>query len=142
MMTNLYIDTNFFIYLATPSSSFHKDCSKLVFFAKEKKINLVTSAETIQEIIYFTKNIKQLDKGLEIANEIMTSPTEILPVTQSIIKRYLEFVHIYKSATSSDLIHLASCIENSLNIIVTFDKDFQKFKEIKAVEPKELLKDH
>lgn len=134
-MNNIYLDTNFFLYLSEPSSSFHQDCLRLVKHCKKNKIPLVTSTETIQEIIHFTKNTKQLEKGIKVAQKTLQLINEILSVNKTTIEIYLEKTSTYKTSSSRDLIHLAVCLENKIDKIVTFDKDFARFKEIKILQP-------
>lgn len=138
-MNNLYLDTNFFLYLSDSSSTFYQECFRLVKHCKKNKIPLVTSTETIQEIIHFTKNTKQLEKGIKVAQKTLQLISEILPVNKRTIEIYLEKSSIYKTSSSRDLIHLAVCLENKIDKIVTFDKDFTRFKEIKILRPQDII---
>lgn len=134
-MNNLYLDTNFFLYLSDKSSPFHPTCTKFLRHCQKENILISTSAETIQEIIHYTKNTKQLEKGLKAAKQALSLVKVLLPVNKSTIDLYLKYAAIYKNASSRDLIHLAVCVENKIDKIITFDKDFAKFKEIKILLP-------
>lgn len=138
-MNNLYLDTNFFIYLSEKSSPYYLACFKFIKYCKKDKLFLTTSPETIQEIIHLAKNTRQLDKGLKIAQNCLEIVDEVLPVNKATIEIYLEKASIYKTASSRDLIHLAVCLENKINRIVTFDKDFARFKEIKILQPQMVI---
>lgn len=138
-MNSLYLDTNIFIYLADESSNFHKDCLNLINFCQNKKILIFTSAETIQEIIHYSQNTKQLQKGLLVAKSVLKLADEVCSVNKKTIDIYLEQVEKYTSRTSRDLIHLSVCIENRLDKIITYDQDFNLFKGIKAFKPQEFL---
>lgn len=133
-MNRLYFDTNFFLYLSNKSSPFHQSCIKFIKYCKEEKILVSTSAETIQEIIHYTKNIKQLEQGLKAAKKALNLLDEFFTIDKSIINTYLEYASVYKNASSRDLIHLAVCIENKIDKIITFDQDFAKFKELKILK--------
>ena len=137
-MNNLYLDTNFFLYLSEFSSPFYQECFQLIKYCKVNKITLVTSTETIQEIIHFTKNTKQLEKGLQTAQKTLELVNEILPINQITIEIYLKKAAIYKTSSSRDLIHLAVCLENKIKNLITFDKDFEKFKELEILQPKNI----
>lgn len=139
MKNNLYLDTNIFLYLSQPNSEYHKECQELIRECKKANTTLLTSAETIQEIIYYSKNVKQLSKGLKAAKTTLTTVDELLPIDSSTIEIYLEKTKVYKSATSRDVLHLSTCITNKVDLIVTHDRDFRKFKEVKALKPKEFL---
>lgn len=139
-MTSLYLDTNFFLYSANRSSPFYKDCVALIKYSSENKIRISTSCETIQEIIHLAKNTKVLDKGISTSKRAIKLTDELLPLTKEIINIYLDLAKKYKSAESRDLIHLASCIENNIDTIISQDSDFKKLKEVKAMTPEEFLK--
>ncbi len=137
-MNSLYLDTNFFIYLSDKTSPIYKICAKFLGYCRKNNILTVTSVETIQEIIHLAKNTKQLDKGLRTSKICLKIVDDILPINETVIGNYLRYASTYKSAGSRDLIHLAVCIENKINKIVTFDRDFAKFKEIDILHPQDI----
>lgn len=138
-MMNLYLDTNFFLYISKKGSPFYKDCLALIKHCSKNQIKLYTSCETIQEVIHLAKNTKTLPQGIQISKKTIALTNELTPLTREVINIYLGFVEKYKSATSRDLVHLASCVENKIGIIITHDSDFRKFKEVKALKPEEFL---
>jgi predicted nucleic acid-binding protein len=140
-MNSFYLDTNFFLYLSDKTSPFNLRCRQFIKNSKHQGHLLLTSTETIQEIIHYSKNIKQLHLGLKVAEETLNLVTELLPVSLRTIDIYLKYAALNKNASSRDLIHLAVCIENKLNKIVTFDSDFRKFKEVDIITPKEAVFD-
>lgn len=137
-MNNLYLDTNIFIYLADDSSKYHKDCIDLINYCQDHKILIFTSTETIQEIIHYCKNTKQLSKGILVAKNILKIADEILTINKKTIEVYLELAEKYTTRTSRDLIHVSVCMENKLDKIVTYDGDFKIFKTVQTLQPKEI----
>ena len=133
-MNSLYLDTNFFIYLSDKISPFYKTVTKFLKNCKANNTSVVTSAETIQEIIHLAKNTKQLDKGLKMAKNCLKVADTMLPVNKDVIRTYLKYASVYKNSGSRDIIQLAVYIENKIDKIVTFDRDFAKFKEIKIFD--------
>lgn len=138
-MKQLYFDTNIFVYLFEQTSPFHQNCQRLITFCQENNITIFTSAETFQEIIHLSKNIKKLNQGLETAEITIEIADQILPVTQETIQIYLKQAAIYKNSASRDLIHLASCIENNISHLITYDGDFTKFKQLKILTPEAMF---
>lgn len=137
-MNSLYLDTNFFIYISDSSSPFYRNCLEFVKYASRNDIDLITSTETIQEIIHVSKKSNRLAKGLRTAKMAIQLINELLPVNKEVITNYLKFASIYKSAGSRDLIHLAACFENKIAKIVSFDRDFTSFRELKILSPEEI----
>lgn len=138
-MTNLYLDTNFFLYISKKTSPFYKDCANLIDYCSKNQIKISTSCETIQEIIHLAKNTKVLDKGISASKKTIKLIDELLPLTKDVIRIYLDLAQKYRSSTSRDLVHLASCLENNIDKIITHDSDFKKFKEVKSLTPEEFV---
>lgn len=87
-MTCLYFDTNIFIYLSDKRSPFYKKCISLVNYCQDNNILIATSTETIQEIIRYAKNTKQLSSGLIVAKSTLALVNEMYPITKNTY-RYL-----------------------------------------------------
>ncbi len=136
---SVYIDTNVFIYLSDKKSSFYLVSSKLIEYLKKHNILIFTSVETIQEIIHFSQNTKQLSYGIKTSEKILETISQILEINQKIILNYIKLVKIYKNIESRDILHLAVSLENKVDLIISHDKDFKKFKELKTLTPKEFL---
>lgn len=139
-MIAYYFDTNIFLYLFNKNSQFYVPCRQVLHVCQKNKILIYTSAETFQEIIHYAKNTKQLEDGLRICEASMRLGQEVLEVTRITIEIYLEKVRKYPKIGSRDIIYLATCLTNNLNTIVTYDKDFKKFKEIQSHTPEEIIK--
>jgi predicted nucleic acid-binding protein len=131
----IYLDTNFFLYLSDATSSFYSECKTIVSECQNKGIVMATSVETIQEIINYSKNVKELDNGLAIAERVIKIVDQLYPVYPSTIQIYLDQAEIYHKPSSRDLLHLAICIENNIKYVLTYDKDFMKFVDIEPLTP-------
>lgn len=139
MSMDFYLDTNIFIYLADKSSLFNKSCVKLIKYFQKHNIRINTSTETFQEIIHYSKNTKQLESGIILAEKVLNLIDGIYSIDKETINIYLEFVKKYRSIKSRDIIHLSVCVENKINTIITLDKEFKQFKEIKTLTPEEFF---
>jgi len=138
-MNSVYIDTNVFMYLSDKKSPFYFISSRLIKYLKKQRILVFTSVETIQEIIHFSQNTKQLAYGIKTSLKTLETVDKLLEINQKMILNYLKLVGNYKNVESRDLLHLTVSMENNINLIISYDKDFKKFKEIKAFTPKEFL---
>ena len=136
-----YLDTNIFLYGADSDSKYYTECINFIKFCQKEQIILLTSVETVQEIIHYAKNIKQIERGLEIANFTLNSVDQLVSITPETIKLYLKEAESYLKASSRDLIHLATCQENNYKVVITFDKDFSRFTQIKSYTPQQFI-DH
>ena len=138
-MKSLYLDTNIFIYLSDKHSPFYNNCLKLINYSEDKGIFLSTSTETIQEIIHYSKNTKQLPQGLELSKNVLLLIDTLYPINKTTIDIYLKQAEIYPSLESRDLIHLSVCTENKVDLIASYDKKFKTFKGVSVKLPEEII---
>lgn len=138
-MNVAYLDTNIFLYLSNKKSPYNNACKNLIESCGKKQLLTVTSTETIQEIIHYAKSTKQLTNGVKIATLILSLVDKLLPVTSTVIKQYLKLAKRHPTITSRDLIHAATCLTNHIPIIVTYDREFTAFTQIKSLNAKEFL---
>lgn len=139
-MKQIYLDTNFYIYSSDKNNQFYEECYRFIKYSIHNRITLTTSVETFQEIIHFSRNRREPHRGLDIAKHALELTDSILPITRETIGVFLEKANVYIKMTSRDILHLAVCLENNIDQIVTYDKEFKNFKEIKTLLPEEGIK--
>lgn len=137
MAKTLFLDTNIFIYTFDKASPPHRKCLKLIEYCRDNQISLATSCETIQEIVHLGINTKKRENGIILAEKTVDLCDEMFAIDKSTIAVYLEKVKQYKNKSSRDLIQLACCLENSVDALITYDKDFQQFREINSQTPEQ-----
>ncbi len=94
-----------------------------------------TSAEVIQEILHRFVAIGRPATGADMAREAMTAFQPVLPITHAIVERMPELVVRYPSLTARDLIHVATCMEEGIDVIVSPDRGFDGVTEIRRLDP-------
>lgn len=134
-MKSVYCDTNIFIYYAEPKSAYYKKCLDFLTYCQEESISIVTSSETIQEIIHYSQRTNQLPEGINVCNIVMNMVDDLFPINAETIKEYLYMIRSYPKTPSRDILHVASCRQYQIKYMITFDKDFKSIKEIQAVRP-------
>lgn len=139
-MNGVYLDTNIFIYLSDKKSTYHKTCISLIEYCKNKNLQILTSTETFQEIIYLSHNLNQISNGLKTALHVQDIVNEILSVDRRTIELYLKLIAKYKSITSRDVLHLSVILTYDIKSVISYDKHFKKFDEAFTVTPQEFLK--
>jgi predicted nucleic acid-binding protein len=134
-MSIIYLDTNIFIYSSDKSSKYFSECVDFIRYCQKNKIKLSTSTETFQEIIHLAKNTKQLEAGLKIARRVIKLVDDIYNINKDTIQIFLEETKKYPGLESRDIIHLAVCIENKIDKIISFDRKFKSVKRVTVVTP-------
>ncbi|MFS8159035.1 MAG: type II toxin-antitoxin system VapC family toxin [Candidatus Roizmanbacteria bacterium] len=138
----IYIDTNIFLYAADKESQYFADCTTFLSSCIKENIDITTSAETIQEIVHYLKNRNTIKDAPHICNTILKIIPTPLALDISVLEVFIKMVSEYgdnRKIQSRDLLYVATCIENDIGTIVTYDKAFSQIKEIKAQTPKQFL---
>ena len=124
----LYLDTNIFIYAADKTQPQHKLALQLLHQAASQKLPLITSVETIQEIVHTFKKAHKLKFGLQVCRLVLKLVPHIVPIDRAIITEFLKLAAKYPKPESRDCLHLATCLVHKLPTLVTEDKTLLKTK--------------
>lgn len=135
----IYFDTNIFIYLSREDSQYFLHVKDLIQYCQDNRTKIITSVETIQEIIHYSINTKNLSIGLNTAKRALELVDELVILDKKIVDIYLILVNKYRNRESRDSIHFASCLYQKIGTIITYDHGFKKFKELKSFTPEEFL---
>lgn len=138
----VYFDTGIFLYLVNPSSIHHMECKELLGFCQEKGIQIATSVETVKEIVIYAKNTKQLEFGLEIAQLVTAISDYVIPTDTAVMKLFLKNSSAFLSPSGRDLIHLSICQSEGIKVLISYDSDMSKFKDLKSYLPPLFIKQY
>lgn len=136
----IYLDANVFLYnamLEAKSSELASSSKEILIAAGEGRINAATASLTWDEIFWTVK--KQLGRELaakESAKFLEFPNLKILKVDESTIRKAQLVVESY-GMNPRDAIHVACCMENGIDRIISNDTDFDVMKLIKRIGPKE-----
>jgi len=136
-----YIDANIFIYSTNYQDLRHISSKKILEEIIVGELNGFTSVETFEEIIHYGKKTKVTPITLALCKKLLKIPLQVIPFTNSILSVYLRLVGKYEKSKidSRDLVHVASALKSDVKAIISADRDFDKIKEIKRIDPKEFL---
>ena len=143
-MKQVYIDTNIFLYANEKKSSYQVSCNKLIQLLIKNKVEILTNAETVQEIIYYSQKISRINFGIKISNQLLTIVTTLISIDKELLLNFLKLIKKnihHKNIESRDFLHIATCLQYKISTLITFDKQFKKIKEIISQTPEEYLKE-
>ena len=123
----IFLDTNFLIYLNSGVSEVKEYYIKLLTYE-----SLFSDPLVIDEVIYVSKKkygVKYCDT-IEFLDEIVLKYLTVLPITIKEYERAKEIMRKY-SVKPSDAFHIAVMLNNSINVILSEDKELDKVAEIK-----------
>ena len=138
----LYVDSNVFLYpivyrLETIEEA--KESKNFLLKISEGSVEACTATITWDEIVWVIRRIFGLKPSIELGRKFLEFPNlKLLSVKRSVILRAQRLIEKYK-IKPRDAIHAATALENNIETIVSYDRDFDKLEEIKRLDPRSLL---
>ena len=85
------------------------------------------------------RKIFGLNLSIELGRKLLEFPNlKLLNVKRSVVLRVQKLMEKY-GIKPRDAIHAATALENSVETIVSYDRNFDKLEEIKRLDPRNLL---
>jgi len=137
-MRSLYLDTNILIYQSFSKTDLYEISFEFLKKCHKKNIELVTSTETFQEILFVAQRNNQLEQGLATCKKSLEI-VRVLDVTSKTILLYLSFLQNNSHLISRDVLHLTVCYENGIDGFVTFDKQLLETNIVPVYSPKTII---
>lgn len=134
-MSKVYIDSNVFFYAKIMDKSYGQPCSAVLRSLSSGRLEGSISALVPLEV---SNALKKYRLSREIVGEvraILSLPMEVYPVEPSDVR---EGAEIYGESEGSpyDCVHAAIMRRYGINEIVSADKDFDRIKGLKRLDPK------
>jgi len=95
----------------------------------------VTSAEVIQEIAHRFMHACQPDQAATLALHALDVFAPVLPIGQAVVERLPGLIRRYPSLQACDLLHVATCLEERIEAIVSPDRAFDEVAELRRIDP-------
>jgi uncharacterized protein len=135
----MYVDTTIFMYAMGSESRFKEPCARILLAGAADQIVLVTSAETLQEVLHRYRSIGRVDDIRPTFEAIKASVQRVLPVTADDIEeaRRLGERVAARSVSARDLVHAAVARRQGLREILTVDAGFGDIPGVVVVDPLE-----
>ncbi|MBI4973067.1 PIN domain-containing protein [Candidatus Roizmanbacteria bacterium] len=131
----LFVDTNIFLrYLLADHKTQSPTAKKLFTEAKEGKLTLVTHPLVISEIFFMLSSYYRFTKEEIIEKMRIVLLFEGLEIKEKNILFQAISFYEEKNIDFVDAYVAAYCFKSNVNVC-SFDKDFDKIKEIKRIDP-------
>jgi predicted nucleic acid-binding protein len=132
---SVFIDTAVFIYARGSDHPLREPCRAVIQEAIDRRLEAVTSAEVVQEILHRAISVRRVSAGVALAREVARAFAPLLPVTQAVIERMPGLVERYPGLAARDLVHVATCMEEGIGEIVSPDRGFDRVSGIRRIDP-------
>jgi predicted nucleic acid-binding protein len=135
----MYVDTTIFMYAMGSESRFKEPCARILRAGAADRAVLVTSAETLQEVLHRYRSIGRHDEIRPTFEAISASVHRVLPVTAHDVDEARELGERIpgRRVSSRDLVHAAVARHHGLREILTVDAGFASIPGVLVVDPLE-----
>jgi len=132
----MFLDANVFIHAYTNGASPKQmKCAALMERILSGEQRASTSSLVINESLFFFLGIGQIEIAERMHRNLLANPhLEILPVDKKVVEA--SFQYIKDGLQVTDAFHVATMRLNGISTICSYDKGFDKAKEISRQEPK------
>lgn len=131
----VFIDTAVLMYAAGAVHPLRDPCRRLLREVADGKLEAVTSAEVIQEILHRATRIGRHDAGAALARASLDLFAPVLPITHALMRRLPDLVDRYPNLEARDLVHVATCLHEGIRDIISPDKGFDAVDGIRRLDP-------
>ena len=133
MMTDfkwVFIDTAPIIYYLEQNSFYVKKVQHFFEHCPNSKIQIVTSAITIEEYLVFPYVTGKMEFADNFKRFIKYMKIEIIPIDDKIAERAAEIRGQFKSFKAMDSLQIAAAIESRCDMFFTNDKQLRREKSL------------
>lgn len=146
-MADALIDTNVFMYAAGGEHPYREPCRRVVSGLQTGRVGphrAVLDAELFQELAYRFVSIGRASVGLELQRNVLALSLPVLAVDAEVVSTFVRHQQTYaaelaaRSVSVRDVLHLAAATRHGVGVVVTADRDFDRFREIVRLDPRAL----
>jgi predicted nucleic acid-binding protein len=136
----VYIDTNVFVYAIERNPKYGKNCERILSQIQEKKLDATCSVLVLVELINVLVKLNKIlaakgQEKLRIADNIaamLSLPIAWIDLDFLIIETASGYDH---GINGVDYVHIASMETNSVLEIISADRELDKVKSIRRIDP-------
>jgi predicted nucleic acid-binding protein len=131
----LFLDTAVFMYAGGREHPLRAPCRAILERVAAGSLDATTSTEVVQEILHRFVAIGRPEVGAAMARDVLDAFEPVLPVTHGVMRRMPDLLGRYAALSARDLVHVATCLEEGIEAIVSPDRGFDQVREIRRIDP-------
>lgn len=134
----MYVDSTIFMHAMGAASRFKEPCARILRAGAADTAVLVTSAETLQEVLHRYRSIGRSEE-IKPAFEAISVPVQrILPVSAEDVEEARQFgqrIPAGRAVSARDLVHAAVARRQGSREVLTVDAGFASIPGVALVDP-------
>lgn len=134
----VFVDTAVLMYAAGEEHPLRRPSARLLERIASGDLDAVTSVEVVQEILHRFMALRRPKVGVEMAQHTLDLFAPVLPVTHAVMRRVPALVGRYPKLAARDLVHVATCVHEGIQEIVSPDLGFDLVEGLHRRDPADL----
>src|SRR4249919_1609875 len=129
----IFVDSNVPMYVAGRDHPLRDPARRFLERAHAGQVDICTSTEVLQEILYRYSGLKRLDLAASVYDLFVQLCPTVLPVALADTDRAKVLLTTVSGLSARDAIHAAVMLNHEISQIATFDEDFDRVTGIARV---------
>lgn len=131
----VFLDTAVLMYAAGRQHSYKQPCADILSRVGAGHVDAVISAEVIQELAHRFVHAGQSARASALVRHSLDLFAPVIPIGQPVVARLPGLIDRYGALQARDLIHVATCLEERIEVIVSPDRAFDVVHELQRIDP-------
>ena len=129
----VFIDSNIPMYVAGRDHPLRDPARRFLQRARSGEIDICTSTEVLQEILYRYSSLKRLDLAVSVYDLFVELCPTVLPVTLADTDRAKSLLASSQGISVRDAVHAAVMLNQDVREIASFDEGFDRIDGVERV---------
>jgi predicted nucleic acid-binding protein len=131
----ILIDANILMYAAGAPHPHKAPSVRLLEQIAEGEVVATIDAEVLQEILHRYRAIGRWEDGKHVYDLTRRLFPVVLPVTAAVMDRARALLDAHATIMARDALHAAVVLEERLDAVCSYDRDFDRIAGVRRVEP-------
>ncbi len=131
----ILVDSNVLMYAAGAPHRHREASLALLRRIAAAKVEAVLDAEVLQEVLHRYRAIGRWQTGRDLYDRARHIFPVVIPVTAEILDIARSLLDAHPRLVARDALHAAVCLQAGLEAICSYDRDFDRIKDLKRLEP-------
>ncbi len=129
----VFVDSNIPMYVAGRDHPLRDPARRFLQRARSGEIDICTSTEVLQEILYRYSSLKRLDLAVSVYDLFVELCPTVLPVTLAETDRAKSLLASSQGISVRDAVHAAVMLNQDVREIASFDEGFDRIDGVQRV---------
>lgn len=131
----ILVDSNIFMYAAGAEHPFKRRSARFLEGVAQGETEAAIDAEALQEILHRYRALRRWAEGSQVYDTVRTLFPAVIPITAEILDRARVLLDEYAHLMARDALHAAVVECHSLDALCSFDRDFDRIRGFRRIEP-------